>query len=44
MLCVVERRFPDTIFIRISEKEPVALWKNQGKTYLVDRDGELVWK
>lgn len=38
----VERRFPDTLFIRISEKEPVALWQNQSKTYLVDRDGQLV--
>jgi cell division protein FtsQ len=38
----VERRFPNTLFIRISESEPVALWQNQGKTYLVDRDGELV--
>jgi cell division protein FtsQ len=38
----IERRFPDTLFIRISEKEPVALWQNQGKTYLVDRGGELV--
>ena len=38
----VERRFPDTLFIRISEKEPVALWQNQSKTFLVDRDGELV--
>lgn len=38
----VERRFPDTLFIRISEKEPVAIWQNQAKTYLVDRDGELV--
>lgn len=38
----IERRFPDTLFIRISEKEPVALWQNQGKTYLVDRDGEQV--
>lgn len=38
----VERRFPDTLFIRISEKEPVALWQNQAKTYLVDRDGEMV--
>lgn len=38
----VERRFPETLFIRISEKEPVALWQNQGKTYLVDRDGERV--
>lgn len=38
----VERRFPDTLFIRISEKEPVALWQSQAKVYLVDRDGELM--
>ncbi|HUX78420.1 MAG TPA: FtsQ-type POTRA domain-containing protein [Alphaproteobacteria bacterium] len=38
----IERRFPDTLFIRISEKEPVAIWQSQEKTYLVDRDGELV--
>lgn len=38
----IERRFPDTLFIRISEKDPVALWQNHGKTYLVDRDGEVM--
>lgn len=38
----IERRLPDTVFIRISEKEPVAIWQNQNKTYLVDYDGELV--
>ena len=38
----VERRLPDTLLIRISEKEPVAIWQNQNKTYLVDYDGELV--
>jgi len=38
----VERRFPDTLFIRISEKDPVAIWQNRNKTYLVDYDGELV--
>jgi cell division protein FtsQ len=38
----VERRLPDTLFIRISEKEPVAIWQNQNKTYLVDDDGELL--
>jgi len=38
----VERRLPDTLFIRISEKEPVAIWQNQNKIYLVDHDGELI--
>ena len=38
----VERRLPDTLFIRISEKEPIAIWQNQNKTYLVDYDGEII--
>ncbi len=38
----VERRLPDTLVIRISEKDPVAVWQNKSKTFLVDRDGELV--
>nr|AIA12248.1 POTRA domain, FtsQ-type [uncultured bacterium] len=38
----IERRFPDTLFIRITEKVPIALWQNQAKTYLIDCDGELV--
>jgi len=38
----IERRLPDTLVIRISEKDPVALWQNKSKTYLLDRDGELV--
>lgn len=38
----IERRLPDTLFIRISEKEPVAIWQNQNKTYLVDYDGEIL--
>lgn len=38
----VERRFPHTLFIRILEKDPIALWQNQAKVYLVDRDGDLV--
>lgn len=38
----VERHLPSVLFIRISEKEPVALWQNQGKTYLMDWDGELM--
>jgi cell division protein FtsQ len=38
----VKRQLPNTLFIRISEKEPVSLWHNKGKTYLMDRDGELV--
>lgn len=38
----VERRLPSSLIIRLSEKEPIAIWQNQGKTYLVDRDGSFV--
>ena len=38
----VERRFPDTLFIRISEREPVAIWQNKSQAFLVDRGGQLI--
>ncbi len=38
----VERHLPSTLMIRFAEKNPQSLWQNKGKTYLVDRDGELV--
>jgi cell division protein FtsQ len=37
----IDRRLPDTLFIRISETEPAALWQHQNKTYLVDCEGEV---
>lgn len=38
----IERKLPHTIIIRLSEKEPIALWTHQSKTYLVDKGGSLV--
>lgn len=38
----VERRFPDTLYIRISEKCPIALWLNHSKTFLLDKDGTVI--
>jgi cell division protein FtsQ len=38
----VERLFPDTIYVRIKEREPLALWQYKGKLSLVDRDGVVV--
>jgi cell division protein FtsQ len=35
----VERRLPDTVFIRLTERKPLALWQNQGKLRLIDEDG-----
>jgi cell division protein FtsQ len=38
----VERLFPDTLHIRIVERTPLALWQNQKKLHLVDREGVVV--
>lgn len=38
----VERRLPDTLFIRIVEREPLAYWQRQGKQVLVDREGSIL--
>ncbi|HYM03725.1 MAG TPA: FtsQ-type POTRA domain-containing protein [Stellaceae bacterium] len=38
----VERRLPDTIYIRLVERQPLAFWQRQGKLVLVDRDGVVI--
>jgi cell division protein FtsQ len=38
----VERLFPDTIYVRIAEREPLALWQYKGKLSLIDRDGVAI--
>jgi cell division protein FtsQ len=38
----VERRLPDTIFVRLDERRPLALWQKDGQLALVDRDGEVI--
>lgn len=38
----VERRFPDTIFVRLEEREPMALWQRNRKLTVVDRDGIVI--
>lgn len=35
----VERRLPDTIYIGLIEREPMALWQNKGKVRVVDSEG-----
>jgi cell division protein FtsQ len=39
---VVERRFPDTIYVRLVERKPLALWQHGGKLDLIDREGSVV--
>jgi cell division protein FtsQ len=38
----VERRLPDTVFLRLSEREPMALWQYEGKLAVIDRDGQVI--
>ncbi|MBW8308255.1 MAG: cell division protein FtsQ/DivIB [Candidatus Paracaedibacteraceae bacterium] len=38
----VQRRLPDTIYISIEERIPVALWQHRQKHYLVDADGVII--
>jgi cell division protein FtsQ len=38
----VERRLPDTLFVRLTERKPLALWQRHGKMVLIDRDGVVV--
>jgi cell division protein FtsQ len=38
----VERRLPDTIVVRLVERRAFAIWQNQGKFTLIDRQGAMV--
>lgn len=38
----VERRLPDTIFVRLTERTPLALWQKDEKLALVDDEGRLL--
>ena len=38
----VERELPDRLIVRIVEREPVAIWQNQGKMALIDDNGVVM--
>lgn len=38
----VERQLPDTIYIRLEERRPMALWQERGKVSLIDQHGEVI--
>jgi cell division protein FtsQ len=38
----VERRLPGTIVVDLVERRPFAIWQNQGKFLLIDREGQTV--
>jgi cell division protein FtsQ len=38
----VERRLPSTIVVRIEERRPFALWQNNARFVIIDREGRVV--
>jgi cell division protein FtsQ len=39
---VIERRLPGTIFVRLVERHPLAVWQHAGKQELIDREGAVI--
>jgi cell division protein FtsQ len=39
---LIERRLPNTIYVRLVEREPMALWQHGGKIDLIDRSGAVI--
>jgi cell division protein FtsQ len=39
---VVERRLPDTLYVRLVERKPLALWQHGGKIELIDHEGAVI--
>lgn len=38
----VERRFPDTVIVRLRERTPLALWQRRGRLVVIDREGAVI--
>ena len=38
----IERRLPDTLYVRITETEPLALWQMQQHLHLLGRDADII--
>ncbi len=38
----VERVFPDTLYVRVTERQPLALWQRKGRLELIDREGSVI--
>jgi len=38
----IERRLPGTLFVRLVERKPLAVWQHAGKQELIDRDGAVI--
>ena len=38
----VERRWPNTVYIKLTEREPLVLYTTNGKRFLLDQKGEII--
>ncbi len=38
----VERRLPDTVLVRVTERRPFAIWQKDGRFSVIDREGRVV--
>jgi cell division protein FtsQ len=38
----IERRLPGTLFVRLIERQPLAVWQHDGKLQLIGRDGDVI--
>lgn len=38
----IARRLPDVVFVRVVERQPLAIWQHNGRSALVDRFGETI--
>ncbi|MGH6930764.1 MAG: cell division protein FtsQ/DivIB, partial [Dongiaceae bacterium] len=38
----IERRLPDTLYVRVAETEPLALWQIQQRLHLLGTDGDVI--
>lgn len=41
-VAAVERRLPDQMHIAIVERQPIAIWQNNGQHVLVDKTGQMI--
>lgn len=39
---LIERRFPETLYIRLSERQPIARWQHQKMVDLIDEKGKII--
>ena len=39
---IVQRRLPDTIFISLFERKPIAIWQFNKKLYIIDSEGDRI--